>query len=220
MRILRYVLMINFRSVWKDLAFILLFGILVKGWLLLCSSCNYVASWILKEDLMTIHEHNYPNIYTILYKIYTVYIYIYIHSKCVFIWYQQPGLLPMSGFGWCLATCHEGCAFQPSSRGTRDRFTHVHIMYSLIIALQFVTLCFLHSTTYRCVCQYWYWKYIRHIWSDTLNSYVFLDIRYIHLHTSSVQFALYIVIYSFLHIGDIQNIMCTFDCEKDNRIGR
>lgn len=217
-RILRYVLMIHFRSVWKDLAFILLFGILVKGSLLLCSSCNYVASWILKEDLMTIHEHNYPNIYTILYKIYTVY--IYIHSKCVFIWYQQLGLLPMSGFGWCLATCHEGRAFQPSSRGTRDRFTHVHIMYSLIIALQFVTLCFLHSTTYRCVCQYWYWKYIRHIWSDTLNSYVFLDIRYIHLHTSSVQFALYIVIYSFLHIGDIQNIMCTFDCEKDNRIGR
>lgn len=74
-RILRYVLMIHFRSVWKDLAFILLFGILVKGSLLLCSSCNYVASWILKEDLMTIHEHNYPNIYTILYKIYTVYIY-------------------------------------------------------------------------------------------------------------------------------------------------
>ena len=82
----------HFRSVEKICIYIIVWDT-CKGSLLLCSSCNYMASWILKEDLMTIHEHNYPNIYTILYKIYTVYIsiYIYIHSKCVFIWYQQLG---------------------------------------------------------------------------------------------------------------------------------
>ena len=166
--------------------------------------------------------------YTIYIYVYIFHTYIYIYTLEVCIWYQQPGLLPMSGFGWCLATCHERCAFQPSSRGTRDRFTHVHIMYSLIVALQCVSLCFTFYNIQMCL-SILLLKVHTFFCSDTLNSYVFLNIQYIQyiryiqyiqIHTSSVQFALYIVIFSFLHIRNIQNIMFTFYCEKDSRIGR
>ena len=110
---------------------------------------------------------------------------------------------------------------------------HSHMYTLCIVWFINVSLCITFYNIYRCVCQYWFWKYIRFFCSDTLNSHVFSNIRYIQymqymqymqyiqIHTSSVQFALlYIVIYSFLHIRNIQNIMFTFDCEKDSRIGR
>ena len=104
-------------------------------------------------------------------------------------------------------------------------------MYSLIVALQCVSLCFTFYNIQMCL-SILLLKVHTFFCSDTLNSYVFLNIQYIQyiqyiryiqyiqIHTSSVQFALYIVIFSFLHIRNIQNTMFTFYCEKDSRIGR
>ena len=84
-----------------------------------------VESWILKEDLMTTHEHNYPNIYTRLYKIYNIYIciyfthiYIYTHSKCVFD-INSPGCCQCqdSDDAWQLATKDVPSSLLPEAPG-------------------------------------------------------------------------------------------------------
>ena len=96
---------------------------------------------------------------------------------------------------WQLATKDVPSSLLPEAprQMVDSTFTHVHIMYSLIIALHFVSLCFTLYNIQMCL-SILVLKVHTLFGSDTLNSYVFLNIQYIPIHTSSVQFALYIVI--------------------------